>query len=90
MTVKVTVVGSILTRGIELSFINIFDHRFFTLITRQSVALSSQLYKEYLENSAENGERSVLTLGSFCLSHPTIYEIQQEAKKIYIKACYQF
>ena len=67
------VMVSIPTRGNGIFILN-YISIFFVLVYRQSAALSSVLNTQCLQNPAESGERSVLTLGSLCL-----LRIQHEA-----------
>ena len=48
-------------------YLNLYFH-FFALVSWQRTALRSQLHTQCPQNSAESGERSVLTLGSLGLS----------------------
>ena len=54
-------------------------YNFFALVSRKTVALS--FATQYLQNSAESGERSVLTLGSLCLA---CSETEKKYMSIYI------
>ena len=54
----------------------------FALVSRQSQLWVPPLNMQYLQNSAQNGMRSVLTLASLYL--PATYRIQCEANKKYL------